>query len=130
MPRRTGSVAVLIAVAALCAGAILFVHFKRILRQPVALATNAARNSSEVRDALGEPLRFGRLPEAKLHDTNAHLAIRVRGPRGSGLLLEWAQRDAGSWQLCSLLFRDESTTTDVILVSRAATHCAREQPGG
>lgn len=76
--------------------------------------------------ALGEPLRFGRIPRARVRGKNAHLGIRVAGPRGNGLLLEWAQKEVAGWQLCSLLFRDENTTTDVILVSQGATHCARE----
>lgn len=115
-----------VAVGALAAGAFLFVRYQQTVRQPVALAADAALKSSEVRDAIGEPLRFGRIPQARVRGRNAHLDIRVRGARGDGLLIEWAQKDAGHWKLCSLLFRDESTTTDVILVSETATHCARE----
>lgn len=114
------------AAAALAVGAFLYVRYQQTVRQPTALATEAARRSTEVRNTLGEPLRFGRIPQARVRGSNAHLAIRVHGVRGDGLLLEWAQKNAGRWQLCSLVFRDESTTTDVILVSEAATHCARE----
>ncbi|HKO12431.1 MAG TPA: cytochrome c oxidase assembly factor Coa1 family protein [Acidobacteriaceae bacterium] len=126
MGQRSRNVGVMVAVAGLAVGGFLFVRYQQTVQQPMALATDAARRSSEVREAIGEPLRFGRLPEAKVRGKNAHLGVRVRGPRGSGVLFEWAQMDAGKWQLCSLLFRDESTTTDVILVSRLATHCARE----
>ena len=112
--------------AVIAVGAFLFVRYEQTVRQPIALATDVARKSSEVRDAIGEPLRFGRIPQARVRGKNAHLTIRVRGAHGDGLLIEWAQQDRGRWQLCSLLFRDENTTTDVILVSETATHCARE----
>lgn len=112
--------------AALAVGAFLFVRYQQTVQQPVALATDAARRSDEVRNALGEPLRFGRLPGARVRANNAHLTISVRGSRGDGMLVEWAQKGPGGWQLCSLLFRDQKTTTDIILVSQSATHCARE----
>jgi cytochrome oxidase complex assembly protein 1 len=123
---RSRNLVLILVIAGLAVGGFLFVRYQQTVEQPMALARDAARRSSEVREAMGEPLRFGRIPEAKVRGKNAHLGVRVRGPRGSGVLLEWAQMDAGKWQLCSLLFRDESTTTDVILVSRLATHCARE----
>src|SRR5579862_8971920 len=112
--------------AALAVGAFLLVRYQQTVQQPMALARDAARQSSEVNNALGEPLRFAKIPQARVRGNNAHVAIRAAGPRGNGLLIEWAQQNAGHWRLCSLLFRDESTTTDVILVSEAATHCARE----
>lgn len=115
-----------VAVGGLAAGAFLFVRYQQTVQRPIALATDVARKSSEVRDAIGEPLRFGRIPQARVRGKNAHLTIRVRGAHGDGLLIEWAQQGPAGWQLCSLLFRDESTTTDVILVSETATHCARE----
>lgn len=113
-------------VAAFAVGAFLFVRYQQTAQRPIDLAEAVARGSGEVRDALGEPLRFGRLPQVKVRGANAHAVIRVHGARGEGLLIEWAQQEAGQWKVCSLLFRDESTTTDVILVSRAATGCARE----
>jgi len=112
--------------AALAVGAFLLVRYQQTVEQPMALARDAARQSSEVNNALGEPLRFAKIPQARVRGNNAHVAIRAAGPRGNGLLIEWAQQNAGHWRLCSLLFRDESTTTDVILVSEAATNCARE----
>lgn len=115
-----------VVVAALAVGGFLFVRYQQTLHQPIALARDAARRSPEVRDAVGDPLRFSRIPQARVRGANAHLAMDVRGSRGNGLLLSWAQKDAGQWRLCSLVFRDEKTTTDVILVSRTATHCARE----
>lgn len=114
---------VVVAVA-IAVGAFLFVRYQQTVEQPMALATDAARRSGDVREALGEPLRFGRVPRARVRGNNARLAIRVRGSRRDGLLMEWAQKDPGGWQLCSLLFRDG--TTDIILVSQSATHCARE----
>ena len=124
--QRRIHLAVVVAAAALAVGAFLFVRYQQTVRQPMTLATEAARRSAEVRDTLGEPLRFGRIPQARVRGSNAHLTIRVHGVRANGLLIEWAQKDHTRWQLCSLLFRDESTTTDVILVSQTATHCAKE----
>lgn len=126
MARASRKVAVIVAVAAFAAAAFLFLRYQQTAQKPIDLAEGAARASGEVRDALGEPLRFGRIPQVKVRGPNAHAVIRVHGSRGEGLLIEWAQQNAGRWNLCSLLFRDESTTTDVILVSRAGSGCARE----
>ena len=122
-PRKAAAIFVAAVVAV---GAFLFIRYQQTVQRPIALATDVARKSSEVRDAIGEPLRFGRIPQVRVRGGNAHLGIRVHGAHGEGLLIEWAQQDRGRWQLCSLVFRDESTTTDVILVSETATHCARE----
>jgi len=130
MAKGSKGVALLFAFGGLAVGAFLFVRFSQTVRVPMALATSFAETSPAVQAALGTPLAFGRFPEAKVRPAqsllNARIGIHVSGPRGEGKLVEWAQQNAGQWKLCSLILHTDSDNTNIVLVSGAATPCARE----
>lgn len=130
MARAGRGIALVFAVGGLAVGAFLFVRFSQTVKAPMALATSLAQTSPDVRAALGEPLTFGRFPQAKVRPAksllNAHIAIPVSGPRGKGTLVEWAQQDAGQWKLCSLVLHTDSDNSILVLVSGSGTTCARE----
>lgn len=127
MAQAGKGLALAVAIGGLVAGGLLFLHYDRILTEPRLQAEEIAQNSPMILEKLGDPLEFGRFPQAKLHgDNNAHLAIGVSGPAGTGTLVEWAQQDAGHWRICSLVFRWNGTGDEFELVDGAETHCAPE----
>jgi hypothetical protein len=105
-------------------------RFEYQARAPVALAARTVRNSTKMRQALGQPLHFARLTKGSLvsnrGEDNADLIIRIRGPLGRGTLYEWAQEGAGNWHICSLLFMSSDSSTSILLVDDTYTHCDRE----
>jgi hypothetical protein len=117
---------VVIAFGGLALGALLFVRFNQTVQAPIALATRVAQTAPPVTAALGEPLRFGRLPAARVRGRSARLVISVAGPAGSGKLIEWAQQDGGQWRICSLVFRPDAGGARIILVASETTHCETE----
>jgi hypothetical protein len=128
---QRGTLAVAIAAIALASGATLFAYYDRVLTEPRQLAMRVAQISPALAVALGEPLHFGRFPQAKLHggngESNADMAISVSGPLGSGKLIEWAQQSGGQWRLCSLVFRpDAGGARSLDLVDSGSTHCETE----
>jgi hypothetical protein len=123
--------ALLVAVGGLALGAGLFAHYDRLLTTPRTMAIQMAQISPALMVALGEPLHYGRFPQAKLYggngEGNADMAISVSGPLGSGKLIEWAQQSNGQWRICSLVFRpDAAGARNLDIVDSAATHCETE----
>ena len=60
---------------------------------------------------------------------NANLRIPIKGSRGKGELLEWAQLQNGQWYMCSLVFRSANGSTLPILDAEkdaAKTGCQPE----
>jgi hypothetical protein len=126
MARAGRGPALVIAFGGLALGSFLFVRFNQTVQAPMALAANLAQSSTVVRSALGEPLRFGRLPRAKVRGNNARLGIGISGPLGSGTLIEWAQQTSGQWHICSLVFRRGDGSGSVDLVDSETTRCEPE----
>jgi hypothetical protein len=126
MARARRGLALVVAFGGLALGGFLFVRFNQTVQAPMALAANAAQSSTVVRSALGEPLRFGRLPRAKVRGNNARLGVSVSGPLGSGTLIEWAQQTGGQWRICSLAFRPNDGSGSVDLVESETTRCEPE----
>ena len=127
--RKTAILAVSAIGIIVLSGCAWFLTFIIRAQAPVRLAENKARNSAEVRLAIGHSLKTERFIKGYLvskdGNGNADLTIPIYGPLGHGTLFEWAQEEKGKWHLCSLVFRshDESTT---VLVSDTLTHCERE----
>jgi hypothetical protein len=129
MARSGRGLALVVAFAGLAIGAALWVHFDRLLTQPRQMAIRFAQIAPPVTNTLGEPLEFGRFPQAKLHggngEGNVDMSISVSGPLGSGTLIEWAQQSAGQWHICSLVFRPDRRD-GITLVDSSQTHCEPE----
>jgi hypothetical protein len=125
------TLAIVIAAFTLASGAWLFAYYDRLLTEPRMMAIRLAQISPALTVALGEPLHFGRFPQAKLQggkgEGNTDMAISVSGPLGSGKLIEWAQQSGGQWHICSLVFRpDAGGAHSIILVASETTHCETE----
>ncbi len=110
-------------------GIFWLVRFESMVDQPTAMAVALAEKSAVVHSALGQPLQFSRFPTGRMtgSDTGgtADIKIKVTGPLGKGILAEWAQVSDGKWQVCSLVFRQETSRASV-LVGGDATHCEPE----
>lgn len=56
----------------------------------------------------------------------ADVTIRIFGPRGQGKLYEWAQETNRSWQICSLVFRPDNGSQEILIVPDESSHCEHE----
>lgn len=88
-----------------------------------------AQASPQVADLIGRPIEPGWPVRGSVlmrgGEGNADLRIPLHGPRGRGMLTEWAQREGGRWHVCSLHFHTEAGA-DLVLVDAAGTHCEAE----
>ena len=118
------------AVLVIAAGLISVWRFERNARVPIRVAMHVARNSAELQTAIGTPMQVEPLARGDLiadrGNGNADLMVRIKGPKGRGVLGEWAQEVAGQWHICSLDFRSQDGVIRLTLVDEASTHCERE----
>ena len=127
--RRNALILGLVFCCPLLAVCILYSFRKSQIRAFIAdPAIYAAQTSPELIEELGEPMTGGK-PDGKFVSKrgsgNADLTIPLRGPKGGGLLREWAQQRNGAWHLCSLSFELQDGATRIV-VDAAKTHCEPE----
>jgi hypothetical protein len=114
----------------LAALAILFYFRGSGQRRAIAdAAIYEAQASPQMAEMIGRPIEPGWPVRGSVvmrgGDGNADLRIPLHGPRGRGMLTEWAQREGGRWHVCSLHFH-EDTGADLMLADAAGTHCEAE----
>ncbi len=89
-----------------------------------------AQTDARVVALLGIPIQPGWPIRGKLSTRkgfgNADLRIPLSGPRGKGLLLEWAQLQRGKWHICSLVFNSATGGQINLVDDQIQTHCERE----
>ena len=110
-------------------GALFFFRSTGLKRAVADPAIYVAQTSPQVAVTIGLPMQPGWPIRGTVLTNktggNADLIIPLNGGHGRGTLVEWAQKNAGRWQVCSLLFRAD-TGASVMLVNPANTHCAAE----
>ena len=118
------------AVAVIGLGLMWVWRFERNAQAPIGVAMGVARNSTELQNAIGTPMKSEQVVRGNLveggGDGNADLMVRIEGPKGRGTLGEWAQEVGGQWHICSLYFHPREGGEDLTLVDDATTHCERE----
>jgi Cytochrome oxidase complex assembly protein 1 len=125
---KTAFLAVVLLAATAYAIWIFVLQFRA--QEPARMAAREALSSDEVMKRIGQPIRVGPFIRGNLVSSNdsgvADLIIPVRGPRGKGMLLEWAQKTSGKWRICSLAFRSDANSMDVEIISDTKSNCERE----
>jgi hypothetical protein len=79
-------------------------------------AMKTARQQSQVRQHLGQPIEAGYLTTGNIHygaggSGKASLTIPLSGPKGEGTLYVDARRSAGQWQFQRLVFARQGGRT-------------------
>ena len=91
-----------------CLGAVLFgLTYQAVRGTGVFVeATAQARQSPEVREALGEPIETGMMLQGSIHSSDdrgeANFAVPLKGPKGEATLLVEAYKDGDAWKYTTL----------------------------
>jgi Cytochrome oxidase complex assembly protein 1 len=125
---KTAFLAVVLLAATAYALWIFVLQFRA--QEPARMAAHEALSSDEMMKRIGQPIKVGPFIRGSLVSNNgsgiADLIIPVRGPRGKGMLREWAQESSGKWRICSLTFRSNANSTEVVIIPDAKSNCERE----
>ena len=99
-------------------------------QDPARIAAREALSSDVVMRSIGQPMNVGPFIRGNLVSSNgsgtADLIIPIRGPKGKGTLLEWAQESSGKWRICSLTFRSSTESADIAIIPEEKSDCERE----
>ena len=95
------SVGILVLISMLCAVISLISVVSIRTTEPYRYSVDLALKSAKVRQALGEPLTVGWLPQGNVNDSNggeAQLNISLRGPNGSATIRVNGTNRDGTWK--------------------------------
>jgi hypothetical protein len=91
------------------------------------LALSDARATPAVVTQIGEDLKGGWFITGNINASgpsgHAELAIPLSGTRGRGTLYTVADKEAGEWKMCSLVFKPDMAGAKVVIVDSSVTHC-------
>lgn len=81
------------------------------------LTIAAAEANPALTEKLGRPLKTGGLVSGYVSTGNAQIEISVSGPRGSRVLGARLRRQGNTWQIQSLLFRENGEAVNLDLLA-------------